>query len=71
MLVKKGGIARDIDEKRLHEYTAKGYAPASAAKEDGGEKPIEKMGKDELIKNAAKEPDQKDTKKPARGPDQK
>ena len=59
MLVKKGGIARNIDEKRLYEYTAKGYAPASTAKEDGGEKPIEKMDKDELIK------------KPARGPGQK
>ena len=27
MLVKKGGISRNIDEKRLYEYTAKGYAP--------------------------------------------
>jgi hypothetical protein len=27
MLVKKGGIARDIDKMRLHEYTAKGYTP--------------------------------------------
>jgi hypothetical protein len=25
MLVKKGGISRNIDEKRLNEYKAKGY----------------------------------------------
>lgn len=30
MLVKKGGIARNIDKTRLHEYTAKGYAPVEA-----------------------------------------
>lgn len=33
MLIKKGGITRNIDETRLHEYTAKGYAPL-AARED-------------------------------------
>ena len=27
MLIQKGGIARDIDKNRLHEYTAKGYTP--------------------------------------------
>ena len=27
MLIKKGGITRNIDENRLHEYKAKGYAP--------------------------------------------
>lgn len=27
MIVKKGGIARNIDKKRLHEYKAKGYEP--------------------------------------------
>ena len=29
MIVKKGGITRNIDENRLHEYTAKGYAPCA------------------------------------------
>lgn len=27
MLVKKGGISREIDEKRLEEYREKGYEP--------------------------------------------
>lgn len=30
MLIKKGGITRNIDESRLHEYKAKGYAPLEA-----------------------------------------
>lgn len=30
MLIKKGGITRNIDENRLHEYKAKGYAPLEA-----------------------------------------
>jgi hypothetical protein len=29
MLIKKGWITRDIDKMRLHEYTAKGYAPCA------------------------------------------
>lgn len=32
MLIQKDGITRDIDEDRLHEYTAKGYAPVQAEK---------------------------------------
>lgn len=58
MLVKKGGIARDIDKMRLHEYTAKGYTPANEAggtkgEAGSGEKPIEKMNTEELTKKAA------------------
>jgi len=27
MLIKNGGITRNIDQSRLHEYKAKGYVP--------------------------------------------
>lgn len=47
MFVKKGDIYRNIDEKRLSEYTAKGY---TRVKED--EKAIEKMNAEELTKKA-------------------
>lgn len=30
MLIQKGGITRNIDENRLHEYKAKGFAPVGA-----------------------------------------
>lgn len=58
MLIKKGGITRNIDEMRLHEYNAKGYEPF--AEEDartdppagGGEKPIERMNTAELTQKA-------------------
>lgn len=33
MLIQKGGITRNIDESRLHEYKAKGYVPL-AVQED-------------------------------------
>ena len=46
MLVEKGGISRNIDEKRLHEYKAKGYAPAKEPEQKEPKKP-------------AKEPEQK------------
>lgn len=32
MLIQKGGITRNIDENRLHEYKAKGYAPVEVEK---------------------------------------
>lgn len=59
MLIKKGGISRNIDEKNLHTYTAKGYA---AAEDDtaadppasgNGEKAIERMNTAELTQKAA------------------
>lgn len=31
MLIKKGGIVRDVDEKRVHEYIARGYKRVEAA----------------------------------------
>lgn len=31
MLMRKGGVTRDINADRLHEYTAKGYAPVVTA----------------------------------------
>ena len=55
MLVKKGGISRNIDEKRLHEYTAKGYVPAKEPEQ----------------KEPAKEPEQKVPNKPAKDAKQK
>lgn len=30
MLIQKGGILRDIDEKRLQEYKDKGYLPVQS-----------------------------------------
>ena len=39
MLVKKGGISRNIDEKRLYEYTAKGYAPVKEPEQKEPNKP--------------------------------
>lgn len=33
MLVKKGGISRNINEKRLAEYKEKGFTPAKDAKD--------------------------------------
>ena len=47
MLIRKGGITRNIGEDRLHEYKAKGYAPvapqAAPAAPKGEEQP--KKGK--------------------------
>lgn len=40
MLIKKGGICREIDEKNLQEYKDKGYAPAEEKPKD--KKPVEK-----------------------------
>ena len=57
MLVKKGGISRNIDERRLHEYKAKGYAPVKEPEQDAANKP-------------AKEPEQKEPNKPAKEPEQ-
>lgn len=57
MIVKKGGISRNIDDKRLHEYKAKGYVPAGGSGNEepnaGKEKAIEKMNTEELTKKAA------------------
>lgn len=62
MIVKKGGITRNIDENRLHEYKSKGYTPVEAlpveppappADEGAGEKPIERMTTAELTQKAA------------------
>lgn len=50
MLVKKGGIARDIDKTRIHEYTAKGYTPCAVE-----ETPAEPAPKKQAKKPAAKE----------------
>ena len=58
MLVKKGGISRNIDEKRLHEYKAKGYAPA-------------KEPEQKVLNKPAKEPEQKVPKRPAKDAKQK
>jgi hypothetical protein len=49
MLIQKGGISREIEEKRLQEYKEKGYAAventtANAVKT----KPLEKMTVEEL-----------------------
>ena len=32
MLIRKGGITRDIDERRLQDYKAKGYEPVQTPK---------------------------------------
>ena len=62
MLVKKGGITRNIDEKRLHVYKAKGYTVAEVtpvtpqtppADLDPESKVIKRMTTDELTKKAA------------------
>lgn len=55
MLIQKGGITRNISEDRLHEYTAKGYAPVDAqeAPTPKGEKPLERMNTAELLEKAA------------------
>ena len=58
MLVKKGGISRNIDEKRLHEYKAKGYAPAKEPEQKVPNKP-------------AKDAEQKEPNKPAKDAKQK
>lgn len=57
MLVKKGGISRNIDEKRLHEYAAKGYVPAG--------KDAEQKEQTEPKKPAGKDAEQKEPKRPA------
>lgn len=54
MLIQKGGITRNIDPDRLHEYTAKGYeavdavgvtpAPPAPPKPPSGEKQPKKPG---------------------------
>ena len=33
MLIQKGGITRNIEESRLHEYKAKGYIPVEEPKQ--------------------------------------
>jgi len=59
MLIRKGGITRNIDENRLHEYRAKGYAALDAeedhteALDGGGGKPIDRMNAAELKQKAA------------------
>lgn len=59
MLVGKGGIFRNIDEKRLREYLAKGFAPVveesntKAHDPDKSDKPIEKMNTEQLKAKAA------------------
>lgn len=59
MLIKKGGITRNIDEMCLHEYKAKGYAAVDTEEEvhadppaGSGEKPIERMNTAELTQKA-------------------
>lgn len=37
MLIRKGGITRDVDERRLQDYRAKGYEPVHTTK-----KPVKK-----------------------------
>lgn len=59
MLIKKGGITRDIATNRLYEYKAKGYAPLETPEATpappvaGGEKPIDRMNTAELTQKAA------------------
>lgn len=57
MLICKGGITRSIDDKRLHEYTAKGYAPAADVQAPPaapkGDKPLKHMNTAELLAKAA------------------
>lgn len=56
MLIRKGGITRNIDESHLHEYTAKGYEPFAEPVETdppGGDKPVERMNTAELTQKAA------------------
>ena len=57
MLIAKGGITRNIDEDRLHEYKAKGYEPVTGRKTaprvPQGEKPLERMNTEELLAKAA------------------
>lgn len=65
MLIQKGGITRNINPDRLHEYTAKGYeavdavgvTPAPPAPPEpptpSGEKPLERMNTAELLEKAA------------------
>ncbi|MDL2273444.1 hypothetical protein LJC34_02715 [Oscillospiraceae bacterium OttesenSCG-928-G22] len=59
MLIKKGGISRNIDERNLASYKAKGFVPvtgeqaAPKPQNSGGEKPIDKMNTDQLKQKAA------------------
>jgi hypothetical protein len=54
MLIKKGEIYRNIDEKRLPEYKAKGYEPLDADSPAGkSEKSLDKMNTAELTQKAA------------------
>ena len=53
MLITNGGITRDIDESRLHEYTAKGYTPLAVEETPDKEKPLERMTTAELLEKAA------------------
>lgn len=54
MLIKKGGITRDIDEKRLHEYKARGYAPcATQGNAPSAATPFDRMNTAELTQKAA------------------
>lgn len=59
MLIKKGGISRNIDERNLAVYKAKGFVPVTGEqvavnpKNDGAEKPIDRMNTDQLKQKAA------------------
>ena len=44
MLIAKGGISRNIDEKDLQVYREKGYSVAEEKKKPAQEKPQEKKG---------------------------
>ena len=50
MLIRKGGITRDIDANRLHEYKVKGYTPvapqAAPAAPKGEEQPQKSRAKE-------------------------
>lgn len=56
MLIQKGGITRNIDEERLHEYAAKGYAPVAVVPEpEAPTAPPADSGEKQPKKPAAKE----------------
>ena len=52
MLIQKGGITRNINEERLHEYTAKGYAPLAVPVEQ--EAPVAPPAKPTIEKQPKK-----------------
>lgn len=39
MLIQKGGVSRNVDEKRVHEYKAKGYTPVKATEQKEPKEP--------------------------------